>query len=156
METFSVLFALCEGNSPVTGVFPSQRPVMRNFDGFLDMRLNKRLSKRSSGWWFETPSRLLWRDCNGNFSRIWNIAFVSNHCKLAGLWVIFAPCETLSIDPRSVFGPNSNWYYVLLMWPISDICDTIDNWVERADDKFVTIRLRRSVHIFTISFNVCV
>ena len=26
--------------------------------------LNKRLSKQSWGWWFETPSRPLWRHCN--------------------------------------------------------------------------------------------
>ena len=26
--------------------------------------LNKRLSKQSWGWWFETPSRSLWRHCN--------------------------------------------------------------------------------------------
>ena len=26
--------------------------------------LNKRLSKRSWGWWFETPPRSLWRHCN--------------------------------------------------------------------------------------------
>ena len=32
METFSALLALCEGHSPVTGEFPSQRPVTRNFD----------------------------------------------------------------------------------------------------------------------------
>ena len=29
------------------------------------LRLNKRLSKQSWGWWFETPSRPLWRQCNG-------------------------------------------------------------------------------------------
>ena len=34
METFSALLALCAGNSPVTGEFPAQRPVTRNFDGF--------------------------------------------------------------------------------------------------------------------------
>ena len=39
METFSVLVALCVGNSPVTGEFPSQRPVTRNFDIFFDLRL---------------------------------------------------------------------------------------------------------------------
>ena len=44
METFSALLALCAGNSPVTGEFPSQRPVMRSFDVFFDLRLNKRLS----------------------------------------------------------------------------------------------------------------
>ena len=27
--------------------------------------LNKRLSKQSWGWWFETPSRSLWRHCKG-------------------------------------------------------------------------------------------
>ena len=32
METFSALLALCVGNSPVTGEFPSQRPVTRSFD----------------------------------------------------------------------------------------------------------------------------
>ena len=31
---------------------------------FLDMRLNKRLSKHWWGWWFETPSWSLWRQCN--------------------------------------------------------------------------------------------
>ena len=59
METFSVFLALCEGNSPVTGEFPSQRPVMRSFKVFSDLRLNKRLSKQPRGWWFETPSRSL-------------------------------------------------------------------------------------------------
>ena len=64
METFSALLALCAGNSPVTGEFPSQRPVTQSFDVFFDLRLNKRLSKQSWGWWFETPSRSLWRHCN--------------------------------------------------------------------------------------------
>ena len=32
METFSALLALCAGKSPVTGEFPTQRPVMRDFD----------------------------------------------------------------------------------------------------------------------------
>ena len=30
------------------------------------LRLNKRLSKRSWGWWFETQSRPLWHHCNGS------------------------------------------------------------------------------------------
>ena len=64
METFSALLALCAGNSPVHGEFPAQRPVTRSFDVFFDRRLEKRLSKQSWGWWFETPSRSLWRHCN--------------------------------------------------------------------------------------------
>ena len=34
MKTLSALLALCEGNPPVIGGFPSQRPVTRNFDVF--------------------------------------------------------------------------------------------------------------------------
>ena len=64
METFSALLALCAGNSPVIGEFPSQRPVTRSFDVFFDLRLNKRLSKQSWDWWFEAPSRPLWRHSN--------------------------------------------------------------------------------------------
>ena len=64
-ETFFPLLALCEGNIPVAGGFPSQRPVTRNFDVFLDLRLNKRLNKQSRPRWFETPSHSLWRNCNG-------------------------------------------------------------------------------------------
>ena len=46
------------------GEFPSQRPVTRSFDVFFDLRLNKRLSKQSWGWWFETPAWSLWRHRN--------------------------------------------------------------------------------------------
>ena len=64
METFSALLALCAGNSPVPGEFPAQRPVTRSFDVFFDLCLNKRLSKQSWGWWFETLLCPLWRHCN--------------------------------------------------------------------------------------------
>ena len=39
-------------------------PVTRSFDAFHDVRLNKRLSSQSGGWWFETLSCPLWRHCN--------------------------------------------------------------------------------------------
>ena len=64
METSSALLAICAGKSPVTGEFPAQRPVTRSFDVFFDLRLNKRLSKQSWGWWFETLSHPLWRHRN--------------------------------------------------------------------------------------------
>ena len=54
METFSALLATCVGNSPVSGEFPTQRPVTQSFDVLFDLRLNQRLSKQSWGWWFET------------------------------------------------------------------------------------------------------
>ena len=59
METFSELLALCVGNSPVNGEFPSQGPVTRNFDVSFHLRLNKRLNKQSWDWWFETRIYIL-------------------------------------------------------------------------------------------------
>ena len=72
METFSALLVRCAGNSPVTGEFPSQRPVTWSFDVFFDLHPNKRLNKPSRRLWFEMPSHSLWRHCNdrsgtGNF-----------------------------------------------------------------------------------------
>ena len=64
IETFSASLAFCARKLPVTGEFPSQRPVSRSLDIFVGLRLNKRLSKQSWGWWFETPSRSFWRHCN--------------------------------------------------------------------------------------------
>ena len=45
------------------GEFPAQRPVTRSFDVFFDVP-EKRLRKQSWGWWFETPSCPLLRQCN--------------------------------------------------------------------------------------------
>ena len=61
---FSMLLTLCEGNSPVTGEFPTQRPVTWSFDVFFDLCLNKRLSKQSRCWRFQMPSHPLWCHCN--------------------------------------------------------------------------------------------
>ena len=49
METFSALLAICAGNSPVTDELPSQRPVTRSFDVFLDLCLNGWLNNRDTG-----------------------------------------------------------------------------------------------------------
>ena len=65
METFSALLAFCAGNSSITGEFPRQRPVTRSFAVFFDPRLDQQLSKQWRRWWFETPSRSLWCQCNG-------------------------------------------------------------------------------------------
>ena len=64
LETFSALLAICAGISPVTTEFRSQRSVTRSFDGFFYLCLNKRLSRESWGWWYETPSESLWRHCD--------------------------------------------------------------------------------------------
>ena len=71
------------GHSPATDEIPSQRPVTRSFDVFFDLRLNKRLSKQSKHWWFETPSRSLWRHCNVSITMTsYGRYGVSNHQQL--------------------------------------------------------------------------
>ena len=61
---FRITGPLC-GEFTGPGEFPTQRSVTRSFDVFFDLRLNKRLSKQPWGWWYETPSWSLWRQCNG-------------------------------------------------------------------------------------------
>ena len=105
METFSTLLATCAGNSPVTGEFPSQRPVTRSFDVFFDLRLNKWLSKQWWGWWFDELPRSLWRHCNvphcacniihiGQDINEFSInAWLDSHvfsCDQAALWMVFS------------------------------------------------------------------
>ena len=85
METFSALLAICAECSPVTGEFPAQRPVTRSFDVSFDLCLNKRLSKHSWGWWFETSSSPLWYHYNAICTRptsrypITNGSWTNNH-----------------------------------------------------------------------------
>ena len=79
METFSALLAICAGNSPVPGEFPTQRPVTRSFDVYFDLHPNKRLSKHYRGWWFETLSPPLWR--HRNVKALWT-ASSNMHCTI--------------------------------------------------------------------------
>ena len=87
MDTFSALPALCERNTPVTGGFPSQRPVTQSFDVFFDLRLNKRLSKQSKRWWFETQSPSLLRNCKVDPDTVYKTSgrpFANATCQLYG------------------------------------------------------------------------
>ena len=126
METFAALLALCGGNSPVTGGFPSPRPVTRNFDAFFDLRLNKQLNKQSWGWWFETPSCPLWRHCNVNrFS-----PFLSGTSRLDQHDPHFADvislkcisCQTI------VFYIQFHWCFLFLKGPIENNSASV--WVK--------------------------
>ena len=103
METFSALLAICAGNSPVPGEFPTQRPVTRGFDVFFDLRLNKRLGKQSWGWLFETLSCPLWRHHNetrqswlSHNTMAWLLG-ISSHAWLSGHGelIVYARCRTL-------------------------------------------------------------
>ena len=134
METFSALLALCVGNSPVTGEPPSQRPVTRSLDIFFDMCLSKRLGKRTRRWWFETPSRSLWRHCNvcGLFGTpseggpIWHVSVVMgnklNYGMLPQPQVNQRVCQGTSGNSGSHFqlwlvGSGSRSFFKHFKWP---------------------------------------
>ena len=92
---FSALLAFFVGHTPVTGEFPSQRPVTRNFDIFFDLRPNNWFRKEPWGRWFGAPSRSLWRYCNVNWSTEMNpkwssyMAWVPNFQSLRTIDVIW-------------------------------------------------------------------
>ena len=56
METFSMPLAICAGNSPVTGEFPTQRPVTRSFKVFFDVAWIK-------GWFMSSIIHVWQRGC---------------------------------------------------------------------------------------------
>ena len=61
--------------------FTARSPVTRSSDVFFDVHPSKRLSKQWWGWWFQTPSGLLWGHRNGkwyfkvNWFTIWRIHY---------------------------------------------------------------------------------
>ena len=57
METLPALLAICAGNPPVTGGFPSQRTGCCSFDDLLVVCLSDLLNKQSGWRW--TDSRIL-------------------------------------------------------------------------------------------------
>ena len=95
---------LCAGNSPVTAEFPAQRPVMQSCEIFVDLRLNKRLSKLWS-WWFEMPLPSLWRHCNAAWQnraadhqqpRFWSSSPVIFCPQCHKVWAIHCPLDCLA------------------------------------------------------------
>ena len=94
-KSFLLFFMMTSSNGSIFGVtghlcgeFPSQRPVTRSFDGFFALRLNKRLSKQSWCWWFETPSRSLLRHCNANtdYGLLMAVCFLKTAIWGCGVW----------------------------------------------------------------------
>ena len=73
---------------------PTQRPVTRSFDVFSDLRLNKRLSKQTQSWWFETQSWSLWRHCNAKKGLLRR----RRHFKFAGMCFVII-CHNQPMGP---------------------------------------------------------
>ena len=123
METFSALLAICAGNSPVPGEFPTQRPMTRSFDVFFDLCLNKQLSKEWQGWWFETLSCSLWRHRNGTTNKGFKrdttghtVAISTRNQRSLGIhptrWRLYRCCTKITV---SKFSQNGKfWYFIVL------------------------------------------
>ena len=83
---------------------PTQRPVTRSFDVYFDLRPNKRLSKQSWGWWFETPLCPLWRHRNGQ-----PFYLSLNVLKVWASLLVFLCMQCCIIVCCVIAGPNSSW-----------------------------------------------
>ena len=139
METFSALLAICAGHSSVTGEFPAQRPVTWSFDVFFHLCLNKRLSKQSCGWWFETPSRPLWRHCNGclpNHHRQHRMLSLYDHLRCRQRW------QSRNQDSRRVFGTRDMKQYTLYSYLISQCYSRYRRYIKH---RIVLARLRENL-----------
>ena len=115
---FRVTGPLCrEFTGP--GEFPAQRPVTRSFDVFFDLRLNKRFGKQSWGWWFETLSGSLWRQCNDlTLLSLWGLLTSLN---VIGGWLVrstlritVARCQSLLTCPLCWDLWKTNWWWNVL------------------------------------------
>ena len=93
-------------NPPVTGGFPSQRPVTRSFDVFFDLRLTKRSSKQSRRRWFETPSRSLWRHCKAVVSATNDHFLYRRYQDLNSISIALHSYATQIVNDRQYFYPR--------------------------------------------------
>ena len=114
METFSALLAICAGNSPVPGEFPTQRPVTRSFDVYFDLRLNKRLCKQSWGWWFETMLCPLWRHSNG--PHWWYNCISLTHLPLDKMAAISQTTYSSAFSWIKIFGFQIKFHWNMFFW----------------------------------------
>ena len=71
---------------------------------FLDLRLNKRLSKQSWGWWLETQLCSLWRHFNGCVKQ-----------QRIGLWAFELPGSEMRL-PKWLYCSGRNVNYNLTHW----------------------------------------
>ena len=123
---------------PVTGGFPSQRPVMWNFDVFFDLHLNKWLSKHSRHWWFEMPSHSLWCHCKAGtaMTKFGSCIYIYIYCFcLTIIWKLFYAYQTKwfkgCFDSLSLNASVCYTYFISLscLWHIMNlnkICEICD------------------------------
>ena len=85
---------------------PLTKPVTPSFDVFFELRLNKRSSKQSCGWWFETLSHPLWCHHNGPGDKRFSEPTMTHICVTRRLcaWA----CDVSAVDTLVVKGSSSS------------------------------------------------
>ena len=99
METFSALLAPCVRviqRSPVNS--PTEATDVELWC-FLSFAPEQTAEKQSRRWWFETPSRSIWRHCDG----------VS---EFHGLWT-----KWVGVQICTNFSNNQIWWHSEITWP---------------------------------------
>ena len=123
-------------NLPVAGEFPAQRSLTRSFDVFFYLSLNKRLSKQSWGWWFETSSRSLWRHCYASRVIHWFYFYAGDfkiNVRVKNAYVIK---RLIYIEWHTTLKPI--WSYIMLL-PVTE------RWFHYGETKLVHVQaLRRN------------
>ena len=146
------------GNPPVTGGFPSQRPVTWSFDVFFALCLNKRLSKQSRCRWFKMPPCSLWRHCNDHCWRLWKLSVEltpaslvedmavtsptnylnETSCLLVIAYInlqkntfLFTTCKNALLYPRSTKGGMG------VYWIHPDVCPSVRPSVDKVSGTFL-------------------
>ena len=108
---------------------------------FFDLRLNKPLSKQSWGWWFETPSRPLWRHCDDcDLLCIFAVRFGSIWHLYIGFWKL----TTEPVKQPSEWSHNRLfkstrhlWYnhrQVKIIFPLANVQPETGVWISKYVD----------------------
>ena len=135
--------------SPVTEL-PAQRPVTRSFDVLFDPCLNKRLGKQSWDWWFETPSRPLWRHCNAQVS-----IGSCNGLVLSGNKSLLEPMLTqiyVTRWKRDIFAISN---FVRFGLKVSDMCSMMPTVVILFIHVFIHTLINWFIYLFHVMINEC-
>ena len=134
MEKNSTLLAICARNSLVTGEFPAQRPVTRSFNVFFDLRLNGRFSKQSRGWWFETPSRPLWRQSNYQ-AQCWLLTDndishgIFSKYSVGLIYIFYEQTSALKMVAKTKYDDVMTWIRFQNHWPFVKGIHRVSEWL---------------------------
>ena len=136
-----------------------QKPVTRDFDIFVDLRLNKRLSKQWWGWWFETLSRSLWHLCN--VLTHWLLVYEQHYNDVNHKSVMLSQILPTTVSPavwanssEHFKAPYNLSYRHYLRWDCKGILPFSNALVERHDVSIINRICFNPVQVAASFFNI--